>query len=158
MGIGESFGIAFAKAQLAAGTRLPTEGQIFLSLSDRDKPNGVMLARSLRELGFRLAATVGTASYLLDHDVPVERLVGKVGVRDGAHDAVSLISAGEVQLVINTPSGRGARADGAHIREACVVHQVPCLTTLAAALAAARGIADTVAHGWRVRSLQELHG
>ncbi len=157
MGIGESFGIAFAKAQLAAGTRLPHEGQVFLSLSDRDKPGGVALARSLRALGFRLAATVGTASYLLDHDVTVERLVGKVGVRDGAHDAVELISAGEVQLVINTPSGRGARADGAHIRGACVVHQVPCLTTLAAALAAAKGIADTIEHGWRVRSLQELH-
>jgi carbamoyl-phosphate synthase large subunit len=119
--------------------------------------NGLALAIQLRKLNFRLAATVGTASYLSDHGVDVETLVGKVGVRDGAHDAVELISKGLVQLVINTPSGRGARADGAHIRTACVVHQVPCLTTVAAGLAAALGMADTATHGWRVRSLQELH-
>ena len=82
---------------------------------------------------------------------------GKVGRGDDMHDAVQLIAQGQVHLVINTPSGRGARADGAHIRTACVVHQVPCLTTVAAGLAAVRGIADTIQHGWRVRSLQELH-
>ncbi len=158
MGIGESFGIAFAKAQLAAGTRLPSSGTVFLSLADRDKAHGLTLARTLRGLGFDLAATVGTAALLEAEGITVATRVGKVGRGDGMHDAVELIAQGRVQLVINTPSGRGARADGAHIRTACVVHQVPCLTTVAAGLAAGLGIGDTMKHGWSVRSLQELHG
>jgi carbamoyl-phosphate synthase large subunit len=157
MGIGESFGIAFAKAQLAAGTRLPNEGTVFLSLANRDKPSGLLLAQQLAKLGFRLAATAGTAALLEREGIGVHTLVGKVGVNDGAADAVELINSGRVQLVINTPSGRGARADGAHIRTACVANGVPCLTTVAAGLAAARGITDTVEQGWTVRSLQELH-
>ena len=157
MGIGESFGIAFAKAQLAAGSRLPDAGQVFMSLADRDKVQGLDLARQLVELGFSLAATVGTAGYLRANDVPVATLVGKVGLADLGVDAVSMIGSGDVHLVVNTPSGGGARLDGAHIRGACVVHAVPCLTTLSAGFAAAKGIADTRARGWRVASLQELH-
>jgi carbamoyl-phosphate synthase large subunit len=157
MGIGESFGIAFAKAQLAAGTKLPDKGQVFMSLADRDKVHGLTLARELSELGFTIAATVGTAGYLRAHDVPVATLVGKVGLADLGVNAVSMISSGEVHLVVNTPSGGGARADGAQIRTACVALSVPCLTTLSAGFAAAKGIADTRSHGWRVRSLQELH-
>jgi carbamoyl-phosphate synthase large subunit len=157
MGVGESFGIAFAKAQLAAGTRLPDKGQVFMSLADRDKVQGLVLARQLAELGFTLAATVGTAGYLRANDVSVATLVGKVGLADMGVDAVSMIASGDVHLVVNTPSGGVARADGALIRSACVVNAVPCLTTLSAGLAAAKGIADTRAQGWRVRSLQELH-
>jgi carbamoyl-phosphate synthase large subunit len=157
MGIGESFGIAFAKAQLAAGTRLPDSGQVFMSLADRDKVNGLALAAQLVELGFSLAATVGTAGYLRAHGVPVQTLVGKIGLAEMGADAVSMIKSGEVQLVVNTPSGGGARADGAAIRTTCVVHSVPCLTTLSAGFAAAKGIGDTRVQGWRVHSLQELH-
>jgi len=157
MGVGESFGIAFAKAQLAAGTRLPDSGQVFMSLADRDKVQGLELAGLLVDLGFTLAATVGTAGYLRAHGVAVDTLVGKVGLAEMGVDAVSMIAAGEVQLVINTPSGSGARADGALIRGACIVHAVSCLTTISAGLAAAKGIADTRAQGWRVASLQELH-
>jgi carbamoyl-phosphate synthase large subunit len=157
MGIGESFGIAFAKAQLAAGTKLPDSGQVFMSLADRDKVVGLSLARELVELGFSVAATVGTAGYLRAHDVEVATLVGKVGLADLGVNAVSMIASGEVNLVVNTPSGGGARADGARIRIACVALSVPCLTTLSAGFAAAKGIADTRAHGWRVHSLQELH-
>jgi carbamoyl-phosphate synthase large subunit len=157
MGVGESFGIAFAKAQLAAGTRLPDTGQVFMSLADRDKVGGLALAQQLVDLGFSIAATVGTAGYLRHNEVPVQTLVGKIGIADLGADAVSMMRLGEVQLVINTPSGSGARADGAAIRAACVVHAVPCLTTLNAGLAAAKGIADTRARGWRVHSLQELH-
>ena len=157
MGVGESFGIAFAKAQLAAGTRLPDSGQVFMSLADRDKVQGLELAGLLVDLGFTLAATVGTAGYLRAHGVVVDTLVGKVGLAEMGVDAVSMIAAGEVQLVINTPSGSGARADGALIRGACIVHAVSCLTTISAGLAAAKGIADTRAQGWRVASLQELH-
>jgi carbamoyl-phosphate synthase large subunit len=157
MGIGESFGIAFAKAQLAAGTKLPDKGQVFMSLADRDKVHGLTLARELSELGFTIAATVGTAGYLRAHDVEVATLVGKVGLADLGVNAVSMISSGEVHLVVNTPSGGGARADGAQIRIACVALAVPCLTTLSAGFAAAKGIADTRSKGWRARSLQELH-
>ena len=89
--------------------------------------------------------------------MPVATLVGKVGLADLGVDAVSMIGSGDVHLVVNTPSGGGARLDGAHIRGACVVHAVPCLTTLSAGFAAAKGIADTRARGWRVASLQELH-
>jgi carbamoyl-phosphate synthase large subunit len=158
MGIGESFGIAFAKSQLAAGTGLPKSGQVFLSLADRDKVAGLQLARELETLGFRLAATVGTAGYLRSNDVKVDTLVGKVGLGDLAVDAVTLIASGEVQMVVNTPSGSSARSDGAAIRAACVSHAVACVTTLSAGFAAAKGIADTREKGWRVHTLQELHG
>jgi carbamoyl-phosphate synthase large subunit len=157
MGIGESFGIAFAKSQLAAGIRLPDSGQVFLSLADRDKVAGLDLARQLSTLGFRLAATVGTAGYLRSHDVKVDTLVGKVGLGDLGVNAVKMIASGEVQMVVNTPSGSSARSDGAEIRGACVGHGVACVTTLSAGFAAAKGIEDTRAKGWRVRTLQELH-
>ncbi|MGB7652936.1 MAG: carbamoyl-phosphate synthase large subunit [Acidimicrobiales bacterium] len=157
MGIGESFGIAFAKSQLAAGTRLPDAGQVFFSLADCDKVAGLELARELSRLGFRLAATVGTAGYLRSHDVTVDTLVGKIGLGDLGVDAVKLITSGEVQMVVNTPSGSSAHSDGAEIRTACVGHGVACVTTLSAGFAAAKGIADTRAKGWRVRTLQEMH-
>ncbi len=155
MGIGESFGIAFAKSQLAAGTRLPDGGRVFLSLADRDKVAGAALAGQLRALGFEIAATAGTAAHLDAAGVEVAVVVPKRG--EGGRDATAMIGAGEVQLVVNTPSGRAAHADGAAIRTACVAHQVPCLTTVAAGFAAALGIADTRERGWRVAPLQELH-
>ncbi|HEY5266253.1 MAG TPA: carbamoyl-phosphate synthase large subunit, partial [Acidimicrobiales bacterium] len=157
MGIGESFGIAFAKSQLASGTRLPDSGQVFMSLADRDKVAGLELARQLVKLGFRLAATVGTAGYLRSNDVAVDTLVGKIGLGDLGVDAVKMITSGEVQMVVNTPSGSSARSDGAEIRIACVGYGVACVTTLSAGFAAAKGIADTREKGWRVHTLQELH-
>ncbi len=158
MGVGETFGIAFAKSQLAAGSRLPDAGRVFFSLADADKVEGLALARRLFELGFELAATLGTAGFLRSHGVEVATLVSKVGQGDLGTDAVELIASGGAQLVVNTPTGSTAHSDGAAIRTACVGHGVPCLTTLAAGFAAARGIEETRAHGWRVRSLQELHG
>jgi len=157
MGVDATFGLAFAKSQVAAGTRLPQSGVVFLSLADRDKPAGLAVARQFEVLGFSLAATLGTAGYLRDHGVMVDTLVAKVGEEGLAADAVELIAGGKVQLVINTPKGRGPRADGTHIRSAALSHRVPCLTTLAAARAAAAGIADWAAHPLSVRSLQELH-
>jgi len=157
MGVDLTFGLAFAKSQMAAGTRLPQSGTVFLSLADRDKPAGLAVARQFEALGFSLAATLGTAGYLRDHGVTVDTLVGKVGEEGLAADAVELIAGGKVQMVVNTPRGRGPRADGTHIRSAAMAHRVPCLTTLAAARAAAAGIADWAAHPLSVRSLQELH-
>jgi carbamoyl-phosphate synthase large subunit len=157
MGVDTTFGLAFAKSQMAAGSPLPRSGTVFLSLADRDKPAGLAVARQFGALGLTLAATLGTAGYLRDHGVAVETLVAKVGEEGLAADAVELISGGKVQLVVNTPRGRGPRADGTHIRATALAHRVPCLTTLAAARAAAAGIADWAVHPLSVRSLQELH-
>jgi carbamoyl-phosphate synthase large subunit len=157
MGIGSTFGLAFAKSQIAAGTRLPSEGAVFLSLADRDKAGGLDAARTFRDIGFELLATSGTAAFLESNGIPVATVVAKVG-ESGASDAVDLIASGRVQLVVNTPRGRGPRADGLHIRSAALAHQVPCLTTVAAARAAAMGIVDWQRHGLSVVCLQEVHG
>jgi carbamoyl-phosphate synthase large subunit len=156
MGIDRSFGLAFAKSQVGAGNRLPERGTIFLSLADRDKPDGVRAARRFAELGFELVATKGTAEALLREGLPVAAVVAKLGEEDGM-DAVDLVSSGRVDLVINTPRGRGPRADGDHIRRATTRHGVPCVTTVAAGLAAAHGIAEVRSHDATVRSLQEYH-
>jgi len=164
MGIDATFGLAFAKSQAAAGDRLPERGTVFLSLADRDKPGGLVAARRFVELGFGLAATDGTARYLEENGVPVGEVIGKLGLGPSgpgsgnqARSAVDLIANGEVDLVVNTPRGRGPRADGSYIRLAANIQGVPCLTTAAAALAAAAGIADWARHGLSVRSLQEFH-
>ncbi|MDP9072534.1 MAG: carbamoyl-phosphate synthase large subunit [Actinomycetota bacterium] len=156
MGIDTTFGLAFAKSQIAAGDRLPESGSVFFSLAERDKAAGVAAASRFVELGFSLMATAGTAAHLEESGVPVEAVVAKVGDRGGGPSAVELIASGKVQLVVNTPRGRGPRADGAYIRTAASVHKVPCLTTVAAARAAAAGIADWGRHGLAVRSLQEF--
>jgi carbamoyl-phosphate synthase large subunit len=156
MGIDRTVGLAFAKSQMAAGDRLPDGGRVFFSLADRDKAGGVLAARRFAQLGFGIVATEGTGRHLEANGVPVDTIVAKVGETVGT-DAVELISSGKVDLVVNTPRGRGPRADGAHIRTAANVNNVPCLTTVAAALAAAGGISDWREHGLSVRSLQEFH-
>jgi carbamoyl-phosphate synthase large subunit len=166
MGIDRTFGLAFAKSQIAAGNRLPAKGVVFLSLADRDKVAGVEVAAAFAALGFSLAATFGTASYLSKRGIEVATVVAKVGVADDdaslgpiKHpDAVELIERGGIQLVVNTPRGRGPRADGAYIRRAASASDVPCVTTIAAARAAAAGIGDWAVHSLEVRSLQEHHG
>ncbi|MFO1537026.1 MAG: carbamoyl-phosphate synthase large subunit [Actinomycetota bacterium] len=159
MGIDRSFGLAFAKSQAGAGSPLPTAGTVFLSLADRDKPGGLLAARRFAELGFALAATAGTADALRADGLTVATVVAKVGDdRAGdVADAVDLIAQGAVDLVVNTPRGRGPRADGDHIRRAAIRHKVACITTVAAALAAGAGIAEQLAHEPIVRSLQDYH-
>jgi carbamoyl-phosphate synthase large subunit len=127
-----------------------------MSLADRDKPIGVEAARRFRQAGMSIAATAGTADALEAAGIRVATRVAKVGEPQGT-DAVELIGSGQVQLVVNSPRGRGARADGAHIRAEAALRGVPCLTTGAAGLAAASGIVDTLAHELRVRTLQEFH-
>jgi len=156
MGIDRTFGMAFAKSQAGAGNALPMQGTIFLSLADRDKEPGVVAARRFAELGLSLIATAGTAAAFEAHGIPVQAVVAKVGEPVGV-DAVDLISSGKVDLVVNTPRGRGPRADGAHIRQAAVRHNVACVTTVAAGLAAAQGIAELARSTPEVRSLQEYH-
>jgi carbamoyl-phosphate synthase large subunit len=165
MGIDRTFGLAFGKSQVAAGERLPSSGMVFLSLADRDKPAGLQAAARFVELGFAIAATRGTADHLEAHGVPVAQRVAKVALDDGSTDpepgadglptALDLIGDGKVQLVVNSPRGRGARADGAYIRRAAAQHGIPCLTTAAAAKAAAESALDRTQHQPRVQTLQE---
>jgi carbamoyl-phosphate synthase large subunit len=158
MGIDRTFGLAFAKSQLAAGDRLPAGGTVFISVANRDKATALRAATLFTELGFQLAATSGTADHLEANGVPVATRVAKVHEsKPGEVDAVQLIDSGKVDLVINSPRGRVYRADGAHIRRAASVNGIPCVTTAAAGLAAAEGIADRASHELRVRTLQEYH-
>jgi carbamoyl-phosphate synthase large subunit len=159
MGIDTTFGLAFAKSQIAAGDKLPEGGGVFLSLADRDKPAGLIAAKRFAELGFTLIATEGTGAYLEEHGLSVETVVDKVGEehQHGRPSAVDLIAAGKVDLVINTPRGSGPRADGRYIRNAAAVHRIPCITTVSAGVAAANGMADWAAHELKVRTLQEFH-
>jgi len=156
MGIDTTFGKAFFKAELAAGTLLPTEGTVFLSLADGDKPAGIVVGRRLRELGLQIAATKGTAAYLERFGIQVDQVVGKLSDGEGTN-VLDLIRKGEIAFVINTPQGRGGRTDGEHIRKSANSHHVSSVTTVEAALAAAQGMAEMVGREISVRSLQEFH-
>ncbi len=156
MGIDTTFGRAFYKAELAAGTVLPTTGTVFLSLADPDKPAGLVVSKRLRELGLGVVATQGTADYLARFGEPVDEVVAKVSEGEGK-TAVDLIAAGAVSFVVNTPRGGIGRTDGEQIRKAASLHQVACVTTVAAALAAVHGLAELRSSPSHVRALQELH-
>jgi carbamoyl-phosphate synthase large subunit len=156
MGIDTTFGKAFFKAELAAGTLLPTEGTVFLSLADGDKPAGLVVAQRLRDLGLGIAATQGTAAYLERFGLTVDQVVGKIS--DGVADnAVALIESGRISFVVNTPQGRGGRTDGERIRKAANSHHVSSVTTVEAALAAAQGMQEMAGEEIMVRPLQEYH-
>ncbi len=157
MGIDRTFGLAFYKAELAAGTVLPTSGTVFLSLADVDKPAGLVVAKRLRELDLGVAATQGTADYLARFGQDVDEVVAKVSEGAGK-TAVDLIGTGTVTFVVNTPEGKGGRRDGEQIRKACTLHRVACVTTVAAALAAVHGLAEQRHRPIEVKSLQEHHG
>jgi carbamoyl-phosphate synthase large subunit len=156
MGIDERFGLAFAKAETAAGTTLPMDGTVFLSLADRDKPAGLIVAKRFKQVGLAIAATKGTADYLARFGVGVDAVVPKLSERTGT-SAVDLIASGKISFVVNTPQGSGPRSDGSHIRMAANVHKVSCVTTVEAALAAATGMAERATSPPQVRSLQEWH-
>ena len=156
MGIDTGFGRAFSKAELAAGSELPTSGMVFLSLNDTDKPAGIVVARRLRERGLSIAATEGTAAHLARFGVSVDRVLGKVAEQDGP-TAVDLIADGTINFVVNTPRGSSGRSDGEQIRKSASLHRVSCVTTVAAALAAAQGLAETASEPLTVRTLQEYH-
>jgi carbamoyl-phosphate synthase large subunit len=156
MGIARDFPTAFAKAQAAAGSRLPTSGTVFLTVADADKPAATGIATQLHDLGFRIIATRGTARALGRMGIPA-RAINKLG--EGSPHVVDAIERSEVDLVINTPVGTGARADGYEIRSAAIARRIPCITTISGGIAAARAIA-AAARGTEteVVSLQELHG
>jgi carbamoyl-phosphate synthase large subunit len=152
MGIGPDFPTAFSKAERAAGRPLPRSGAAFLSVRDRDKPAATMLAALLQSLGFDLVATAGTARALRRIGIPVETVRKVI---EGSPNVVDLVRDGGIQLVINTPGGRGTRVDGYEIRAAAITHRVPCITTMAGASAAVQSIAQ--AQAVEPVALQDLH-
>ncbi len=154
MGVADSFGEAFARAQLSAGLTLPTAGTVFLSVTDRDKPAAVAIAQRFQEMGFRIVATHGTADVLEQAGLVVDRIYK---VKEGRPNVVDLIKGDKIQLVVNTPHGAEPWFDEKAIRRAAVTHHVPTITTLSAARAAAEGIAARQRGEISVRALQQLH-
>jgi carbamoyl-phosphate synthase large subunit len=152
MGVSERFSMAFAKSQLAAGTVLPQVGNVFVSVADRHKPAIVGLARKLVELGFSIVSTSGTAASLESAGVPCRRLKKLL---EGHPNLLDLMADKEVALVVNTPSGKGARTDEGKIRAAAVQAGVPCVTTVQAATAAVKAIEALREEEMQVQSLQE---
>ncbi|MGA9285321.1 MAG: carbamoyl-phosphate synthase large subunit [Solirubrobacteraceae bacterium] len=155
MGIARDFPTAFAKAQAAAGSPLPRAGTAFITVTDSDKPGVFAVAQILHDNGFRILATRGTAEAIARMGVPVQT-INKIG--EGSPHVVDWIERGDVNLIVNTPTGSGARSDGWEIRRSAIAHGIPCLTTLSAGVSAARAIAQAIKLGEPdVLSLQELH-
>jgi carbamoyl-phosphate synthase large subunit len=154
MGVAADYPAAFGKAQAAAGAELPTSGTVFITVTDGDKAAATQLAASLHDLGFNIVATGGTAQAIRRFGVPVER-INKIS--EGSPNVVNLIESGDVVLVINTPTGSGARSDGYEIRRAAIARGIPCITTMTGASAAQRAIRAMQRGDGEVRSLQELH-
>jgi carbamoyl-phosphate synthase large subunit len=154
MGVASDYPAAFGKAQAAAGAELPSGGTVFISVTDGDKPSATQLAASLHDLGFSVLATGGTAQAIRRMGVPVEKIKK---LSEGSPNVVERIEAGEVALVINTPTGSGARADGYEIRRAATGRGIPCITTMSGASAAQRAIRARLGEEQEPIPLQELH-
>ncbi len=154
LGMADSFGLAFYKAQEAAQQLLPSEGSVLVTVSEKDRPAVLEVAREFDNLGFKIKSTIGTHTFLSEHDIQSELILK---MHEGRPNIVDGIKNKEIQLVINTPSGKLSKYDDSYIRKAAIKYKVPYITTLAAALAAARGIAAYRQGKDSVRSLQEYH-
>jgi carbamoyl-phosphate synthase large subunit len=152
MGIAETMPAAFAKAQIAASAALPKSGTVFLSVANRDKPEVVAIGRSLAELGYKLIASRGTATVLRKNNIPVTEIRK---IQEGRPNLVDYMKNGQVALILNTPSGKGARTDEGRIRAAAVQHGVTCITTMPAAHTAVEACRFLRDQKMSVMSLQE---
>ena len=152
MGVSDNFPIAFAKSQVAAGTVLPASGRVFVSVSQRSKGHVADLARRLERMGFELLATKGTAQRLQEEGVRVQALMK---VQEGRPNVLDYMIDGKLQLVINTPSGKGARTDEGRIRAAAVSHGIPCITTLEGAIAAVGAMEALLTQQMTVQAVQD---
>jgi len=152
MGIDTDFGLAFAKSQMAAGLSIPLKGRVFMSVMNKDKRSIVFIAKRLIDLGFEIVATKGTAKVLSNNGIPVQTVL-KVG--EGRPDIVDRMKNGEINLVINTSSGKKPKADEVAIRTQSVAQNIPCITTLSGASAAVNGIESLLRRGLSVNSIQE---
>jgi carbamoyl-phosphate synthase large subunit len=153
LGIANSFGLAFWKAQEAV-TLLPTSGTVLITVSERDRPAVGEVARQFANFGFKIRATVGTHAFLASQGIPSEPILKE---HEGRPNITDAIKNREIQLVINTPAGKLSKYDDSYIRKAAIRHRVPYITTLAAAMAAARGIAAYCEGKSDVKSLQSYH-
>ncbi|NOZ64667.1 MAG: carbamoyl-phosphate synthase large subunit [Caldiserica bacterium] len=154
MGIDEDFGKAFAKSQIAAGNALPLQGKVFISVTDRDKKYILPVAQKLKKLGFDLVATQGTRDFLKKWGIEIN-LVNKL--TEGRPNVVDLIKNGEINLIINTPIGKGPKFDEYYIRREATIHKVPIITTIPGALAGVKAIETLKKGGIQVKSIQEYH-
>jgi carbamoyl-phosphate synthase large subunit len=154
MGVADNFGEAFAKAQIAAGQKLPTQGTVFVSVTDHDKPHVADVARKFVDMGFKLVATAGTADVIENAGMACDRVYK---VKEGRPNVVDLIKGDRIQLIVNTPEGADPFFDEKAIRRAAVTARIPTITTLAAARAAAEGIAALQRGEVNVKALQQLH-
>jgi carbamoyl-phosphate synthase large subunit len=154
MGLDDAFGPAFVKSQIAAGQNLPRDGTVFLSVKNRDKRSIILVAQQLEAMGFSLIATLGTAKVLQRYGL---HAVGVNKIHEGRPNILDRIKNGDVQLVINTPSGRLPRADEVQIRSAASALGIPCITTIAGAQASVNGIASLRSHELSVRPIQAYH-
>ena len=154
LGMADSFGLAFYKAQEGAQQVLPSEGCVLITVSEKDRPAVLEVAREFDNLGFKIKSTIGTHTFLSEHDIQSELILK---MHEGRPNIVDGIKNKEIHLVINTPSGKLSKYDDSYIRKAAIKYKVPHITTLAAALAAARGIAAYRQGKDSVRSLQEYH-
>ncbi len=154
LGMADSFGMAYFKSQQAAQQLLPTEGTVLITVSEKDHPAVVEVAKGFAKLGFKIKATEGTHHFLADKGIESE-LVLKV--YEGRPNIVDAIMNREIQLVVNTPAGKRGKYDDSYIRKAAIKYKVAYITTLAAALAAAKGIAAYQKGKSGVRSIQSYH-
>jgi carbamoyl-phosphate synthase large subunit len=154
MGVADEFGPAFAKASYAAGIKLPLTGTAFLTVNDRDKPQLLPSASALVEMGFKLVATGGTASFLKEHGLPCDRVYK---VLEGRPNAVDLMKNGEIQLVINTPLGRASYFDEKALRTTATQRGIPLITTLSGGEAMVEAIRALQRGALSVKSLQEIY-
>ncbi len=154
LGISDSYGRAFFKAQEAAQAALPFEGTVLFSIADRDKSAALEPVRLFREMGFRIMTTQGTYQFLKDNGIETVP-VRKLGF--GRPNLVDVIKCGEVQLLVNTPSGKRSADDNSKVRKAAIQYKIPYITTTAAAIAAAKGIAARREGAPQVKPLQTYH-
>jgi carbamoyl-phosphate synthase large subunit len=154
LGLADSYGLAFYKAQEATGTRLPDEGTVLITIAERDRERILPAAREFASLGFRIMATSGTAAFLAGNGIEATTVLKLHEGRPNIDDA---ITNGEVQLLVNTPAGKSSEFDDSYIRKAAIKHRVPYITTTSAALAAAQGIRAHRESPGSVRSLQSYH-
>jgi len=156
MGADSNLGMAYAKSQMSAFNPLPKEGNVFFSVNDRDKKRAIPVARELAELGFKIHATGGTYRYLKDESIEVERLYKLAEHK--RPNVIDMMKNGDIQFIINTPSGHEAREDEVKIRSGAVQHKISHCTNLAAAEASVKAIRSLLENEFTVTSLQEHHG
>jgi len=155
LGMADSFGLAYYKAQEAAGQKLPVKGTVLVTVSEKDKKKNILeVVKRLKDLGFKVMATAGTKKYLEKNGLDVE-LINKM--QEGRPNIVDAIHNKEINLIINTPIGKTAAYDDSYIRKAAIKYKIPYLTTIAASLAASEGIKACLENKGAVKSLQEYH-